>query len=345
MPLAILGLIALAWQGRPRPHEDHKVHALILWGMWLLTMGIFFSVAGFIHEYYLTVMAPALAAFSGIGLVVMWQDYRRGGWRGWLLPVSLLLTAAEQVVILTSYPTWGQWMIPLLTIPCLLVAGMLISARLPVRLPGKEQVARFLLPTLAVGLVALVLAPTIWAAIPILQGTEADLPLAGPVEEGIGGPTAANSAHAASGPVVKAPQGSGPVAQPSRINVNPVDPVLVRYLEEHQGRAHVLVVTNSNADALILATNKPVMPLDGFSSYPLTTSEAASLVARGTARFFLLNGGGDLPAGGLNPVTAWVQQHCATVPPRLWQSSSSSAQTGDNAAGGDQLYDCATPRR
>jgi 4-amino-4-deoxy-L-arabinose transferase-like glycosyltransferase len=342
--LAILGLVALAWQGRPRLREDRRMHALLLWGIWLLTMGIFFSMAGFIHEYYLTVMAPAIAALCGAGLVVMWQDYRRGGWRGWLLPLALLLTAAEQIVILISYPTLGQWMIPLLTIPCLLAVGVLISVRLPVSLPGKERTARFLLPALAVGLVALALAPTVWAAIPILQGTESDLPLAGPNQQGDG-----------ASPIIQGPGGSTTAQQYSNIagsaikagpgNLETADPALIRYLEEHQGRTRVLVVTDSNADALILATNKPVMPLGGFSSYPLTTSEAVSMVASGTVRFFLLNGGGGPPGSSSNSVMSWVQQHCTTVPPGQWQSSSSSAQTGNDAAGGDQLYDCAKPRR
>ena len=81
--------------------------------MWLLTMGIFFSVAGFFHQYYMTEMAPAIAALFGIGLVTMWQDYRRPGWRGWLLPFALIATAAEQIYILKSYPTWNQILIPL----------------------------------------------------------------------------------------------------------------------------------------------------------------------------------------------------------------------------------------
>jgi 4-amino-4-deoxy-L-arabinose transferase-like glycosyltransferase len=319
LPLALLGIVALAWQGRPRPRSDRKVQSLILWGMWLLTMGIFFSVAGFFHEYYLTVMAPAVAALCGAGLVVMWRDYRAGGWRGWLLPASLLLTAAEQIVILSSYPAWGQWMIPLLTIPCLLVAGVLISARLIARRAGEGKTVRVrvLLPVLAAGLVVLALAPTVWAATPILQGTEGDLPLAGPQQGGD----------------LVAP-GSGRQG---------VDPALVRYLEAHQGHAQILVVTDApNTDALILATNKPVMPLGGFSSYPLTTSEAASLVTSGTARFFLLGRGGG-PGNAVSSVEAWVAQHCATVPPKLWQSSPSSASaSGDGGQGATVLYDCAT---
>ena len=58
-------------------------------------MGIFFSVAGFFHQYYMTEMAPAIAALFGIGLVTMWQDYQRDGWRGWLLPLALVATVAD----------------------------------------------------------------------------------------------------------------------------------------------------------------------------------------------------------------------------------------------------------
>jgi 4-amino-4-deoxy-L-arabinose transferase-like glycosyltransferase len=337
LPLAMLGLVALAWQGRPRPQEDRKVHALLLWGMWLLTMGIFFSVASFIHEYYLTVMAPAVAALCGIGLVVMWQDYQRSGWRGWLLPASLLLTAAEQIVLLSSYRPWGRWMIPLLTVSCVLVAGVLISARLALHWMGKAKAVRLLWPALAVGLVALLLAPTIWAAIPILQGTESDLPLAGPPRRGNG---AGLAVQGAGGPTTGEPvlqHGGFVVSASGQLTA---DPALVRYLEEHQGHAHVLVATDVNADALILAMNRPVMPLSGFSSYPLTASEAASLVASGAVRFFLLSGDGP------PDVTSWVQQHCATVPPGLWQSplpgpsAAVSAQLGTTI-----LYDCATPHR
>src|SRR5256885_1573147 len=85
LPFALLGAVALAWQRRPRLQSDRKQQSLLLWGMWLLTMGIFFSVASFFHQYYFTVMAPAIAALFGIGVVAMWtmwQDYRRGGGGG-----------------------------------------------------------------------------------------------------------------------------------------------------------------------------------------------------------------------------------------------------------------------
>lgn len=170
MPLAILGMIALAWQRRPRLQSDRQQQSLVLWGMWLLTMGIFFSVAGFFHQYYMTEMAPAIAALFGIGLVTMWQDYRRSGWRGWLLPLALIATVAEQIYILTSYPTWGQWMIPLMIVLSVLAVGVLMSARIAPRLRVKAPSVRFLLPALGIGVLALMIAPTVWVATPSFGG-------------------------------------------------------------------------------------------------------------------------------------------------------------------------------
>jgi len=66
LPMALQGMLALAWQGRPRFRENSGVsrqqQSLILWGVWLLTMAVFFSVAGFFHQYYLSTFAPAINA-------------------------------------------------------------------------------------------------------------------------------------------------------------------------------------------------------------------------------------------------------------------------------------------
>ncbi|GHO72186.1 dolichyl-phosphate-mannose--protein mannosyltransferase [Ktedonobacter sp. SOSP1-52] len=320
LPLAIFGMIALVKFRRPRPRSDRTLQALILWGMWLLTMGVFFSVAtGRIHEYYLTVMYPALAALCGMGLVTMWQDYRRSGWRAWLLPLALIATAAEQIFILIGYPNWGRWMIPLLIMLCLLAVAVLIGARIPLRFIHNERVARLLMPALTLGLIALMIGPTLWAAIPIFQGTESDVPLAGPS------------------------QNDGPVGGSNS--------ALIRYLLTHQGNAQILAVVAGSADSIILATNKPVIPLDGWSRYPLTTTELASLVASGKLRFLLLRDSPDPNQGRngqQNDLLTWAEQHCKVVPSSERQSASTSSSTGKGSqlsSGPDstslQLYDCA----
>ena len=113
--------------------------------------------------------------------------------------------------------------------------------------------------------------------------------------------------------------------------------MLTSYLVANQGSAKYLVAVQSSneADSLILATNKPVMALGGFSgSDPiLTTDELTSLVRAGVVRFFLVRSGGfgqpprALGPGGQNGITSWVTQNCTPV------------SVGASGYGG-QLYDC-----
>jgi 4-amino-4-deoxy-L-arabinose transferase-like glycosyltransferase len=361
LPFAILGMIALAWQRRPRIQEDPEQKSLILWGTWLLTMGIFFSVAGFFHQYYLSVMAPAVCALFGIGVVVMWNDYRRVGWRGWLLPIALIATALEQIHIITSNTAWGTWLIPVIAIVCCLSALLLIVVRLfprvTTRFGSNERRTRFSLQGIVLfGLLGLMITSAVWSTIPVLQNSESEIPTAGP---------------SASGGFGAITSGSGGTS---------VDTKLVSYLEAHQGNAKYLLAVSSSmqADSLILATNKPIMAMGGFSgSDPiLTTSSLQTLIANGTIRFFLVGSAGsfspqniqsiinDLPAyirqridaggfgggaggfGGQGTLTTWVTQHCSTVSANLWKSSSSTGNTGGGGFGGGgasgNLYDCAS---
>jgi 4-amino-4-deoxy-L-arabinose transferase-like glycosyltransferase len=86
---------------------------LVLWGIWLLTTGVFFSIALFYHTYYLVMIAPAIAALGGIAVVSLWAEYRSAGSRLWLLcPASLVAVAGVQIHILQPYPTWSRWLDP-----------------------------------------------------------------------------------------------------------------------------------------------------------------------------------------------------------------------------------------
>ncbi len=120
LPLALIGLVALALDRPFHPREDPQQQSMALWGTWLLTMAVFFSVAGFFHQYYLSQMAPAIAALVGIGVVIMWRRFIQPGWRGWFLPLSLAATALEQLYLVIVDPEWGIWLIPLLIITMLL---------------------------------------------------------------------------------------------------------------------------------------------------------------------------------------------------------------------------------
>jgi 4-amino-4-deoxy-L-arabinose transferase-like glycosyltransferase len=317
-PTTLRGRLARLWRRRPRLRQDLRQQSLILWGIWLLTVAIFFSVAGFFHQYYLSTLAPAICALFGIGIVVMWQDYRNSGWRGWLLPLAILLTALEQIHIITSNPSWGSWLVPVIAITSVIATLALVVARLLPRLRFSKQI---LLPALGLALVGLLLTSAIWSAVPGLDNLASDLPAAGPTQSGFGGGAG----------------GGG-------LNANTA---LIRYLEANRAGAKYLVaVASSNeADSIILTTNQPVMALGGFSgSDPiLTASRLAALVAQGTVRFFLVSGSGG-GGGGQSTLTSWITQHCTSVSSSQWQSSNTSNNsTGFGPGAGNsnsQLYAC-----
>ena len=245
-------------------------------------------------------------------------------------------------------------MIPLMVVLCVIAVAVLVGARLAPRIGVKATGARYLLAALGVGIVALMLAPTVWAAVPVIQNTTAQLPVAGPSQANSFGGNVAGGRGGNAG----------------------IDQALVSYLEANQGNATYLVATPSSmtADGIILATNKPVMALGGFggSDPILTTDQLAALVSQGTVRYFLLGsfrGGGqpppqfleDIPeqfqdrigdrsgggggfgfGGQQSALTSWVTQHCTVVPASQWQSSTSNTQNVPGPVGANQLYDCAT---
>ena len=98
IPLAVVGLVAASWrswQGRPSlPLLNRRQQALVLWGTWLVSLVVFFSVAGDWDPHYLAMLAPPVASLVGVGVVALWHDYRSPGWRGWVLPLRLRVQPA-----------------------------------------------------------------------------------------------------------------------------------------------------------------------------------------------------------------------------------------------------------
>src|SRR5437660_1661967 len=275
----------------------------------------------------MVVLMPAICVLFGIGVVVMWQDYRRGSWRGWLLPLSLLLTAPGQVSIIAADPAWGAGLIPVIVILTALVVLCLIVHRLSPRVSFLST--RVLGMVLSLGVAVLLLPPTIWSVLPALQGTVTNIPTAGPDHEAI---------------------------YTSRRGSDTVDAKLIRYLEANQGETTYLVATASSTDAdgFILTTNKPVMALGGFDGNNadpiLTLAKLQALITNRTVRFFFL-GSGSSQIGStfglgatLSSLTSWVTQNCRLVPASDWSSSTNAISSGDSSEGTMHLYDCAGSR-
>jgi 4-amino-4-deoxy-L-arabinose transferase-like glycosyltransferase len=359
LPFALLAIVALAWQRRPNFQVDRQQLGLILWGFWLLTMATFFTLDGNFHQYYMTEMSPGLSALVGIGVVTMWQDYRRPGWRGWLLPIALVATAAAQIYMLLSYPTYERWLSPLIGVLTALVVLALIIFRL--KLPMRLQLSPFRIANLVmgIGLFTLLISPTIWAGYSVIHNTENSFPTAGPsAQNNFGGfpngnarANRQNSANTARNRTERQNAFAGGQFGGFGADTIQTNSALIAYLEAHQGHTRFLLATPSSnmADSIILTTNKPVMAMGGFSGNDpiLTTSSLQTLIHNGTVRFFLINAprttqGQNGAFGGFggnrqNALTTWISNNCSVVPTSAWQSS--AARPGAN-----QLYDCASAR-
>lgn len=343
IPLAVLGLVAATWQERVRFPLNPRQQSLVMWGMWLATMYVFFSVAGFFHQYYLSMLAPAICALVGIGLVSMWRDYRRGDGRKWLLPIALLVTAVAQVWILVYYHAWAGWLAPIVAGFCIVVA---IAQTVGILLPSWHINTS---PFLAIGTLALLLAPTTWSVFSVWQGNSSALPSAGP------SPITGTNAFGIS---------------TNSLNSLTADPKLIRYLEAQQGNTRFLVATlNATiAEPFILTTGKPVMALGGFLGTDpiLTVQQLQMLIKNNIVRFFYLQGVPNLSSLpqqtqemlekrgigrlGEQNLTLWVGSHCSVVSSTLWSSNPNNNSPfpggGFPPPGGSrfgmQLYDCAS---
>ena len=315
LPLSLLCLLAAGWQENGRRSFAHSSfsssqQALILWGGWLIPQVIFFSYAGLFHRYYLEMMAPAVAALCGAGLVALWSDYRRGldgsperlaKLRAWLLPLALLLTALVETGILTRYPEWARWLLPLLLVLTFFsVLGLSIlllrnwrrpplsTALAPaddalqapgpgVSWPGIYSSTRLAAGLAVLGLLALLLAPAAWAATPVVYVGDVGLPYAGPELQ-------------------------GPARAAWSAEDNPENrrtaPTLDYVLANRDGEKFILATINARSAApFILASGEAVMALGGFSGGDRILSAEAlqSLVQAGEVRFFLLPGGPEMP--------------------------------------------------
>ncbi len=319
LPLAVVGLLAAWWQTRTRLPLDRRHQALVLWGGWFVTAAGFFSYANMFHRYYLVMLGAPTAALAGAGLAGLWRDYRRPGWRGWLLPATVAGVVAVQVAILADYDTWSGRLTPALAIGGAVAVIGLVMARLP--WGGSTALARRALPALAmVGLAAMLTAPTVWAGITTWDAAIAGLPAAGPASGlgfgGFGGPGGANGpvgqanspAGAATPTAGQGGGANGSMPAPSSVaggNASApggaargggaseeADARTTAFLLAHQGNARYLLATTNamSASPYILATGKAVAALGGFIGQDpiLTNDELAEMIAKGEIRYFLV---------------------------------------------------------
>ncbi|MEV4679110.1 glycosyltransferase family 39 protein [Actinomadura sp. NPDC049382] len=376
IPFAVLALAAGLVLLRRRPRTDLARAALILWGGWLAVHYTVFSFAqGTFHPYYTTAMAPAVAALTGAGAVLLAGAYRRSAAWAWVLPAGIAATGAWAFLLLDRTPDWHPWLRWAIAAATVLAVAALLAGRLIPRAGARATTAGLVLAA-AAGLAG----PGAYAVSAASTAVNGTNPLAGPATGGgfgmPGGPPGTTDGRGMPDGRPGAPPGApgtpGGQRPPWQNGTGPdgaaqgggdrgprfgsagpggfggfggggpggrVDQQMIAYLEKNQGGATWLVAVSSaqEASSIILATGRPVIAMGGFtgSDPAMTTAKLQSYVRDGKLRYILL-GGRMGPGGGSSAVTAWVQRHGTPVDESEY-GGSATGQTGAGASGA-QLY-------
>ena len=275
-----------------------------MWGGWLVTFGVIYSVMSNIpHTAYMASLAPPLAALSGAGIVMFWRWYRAGSWAGWLLPVAVAAELAWAYYLWSGFRAFLPWVLPTAIGLGAVAVVVMVAGRLSRRARGAVVGAG-----LAVGVAAMLAAPTVWAASVLdsrYAGSSFDAsagPAGGFGPGGSGGPVRSPSFRPVTAPGGQAEgfagggaPGGGPGGFPGgrgergtgepdgfgepggegglgggifgSTSLSASQQQLYRYVSAHRdGAGYLLAVSSwSEASAYILATGQDVMPMGGFS--------------------------------------------------------------------------------
>jgi 4-amino-4-deoxy-L-arabinose transferase-like glycosyltransferase len=148
--------------------SDARTGWLIAIGGTLLTVAVLFSAAsGIFHPYYVSLLAPFLAALTGAGAA---QLIGAGRGARIVAPLALGAGVASELVVLSRYPGQLSWLPPVL-----IAVGALAAIALLALTPARLRI-------LAVGaaIAALLLAPSVWAVDTLGYATSGTFPSGGP---------------------------------------------------------------------------------------------------------------------------------------------------------------------
>lgn len=317
LPFGLFSIFALLSGMRKSTEADFEIRRkrranVLLWGGSVITMFTYFSIAQFFHPYYISVMAPFLAALVGIGLTEMWKLYKTKGLVGFLLPLALAATGTVQIFMLRSYPSYSGVLIPIVAV----VTGIPSLLLLMWKPLHRNTTGKLATACIVLGITGLLIAPAVWTGYSVFSGSiNSSIPTAGPSAE-------KSESFSQAGRQQFGGKKSGIDGSSSS------EAALIDFLEKNNTGEKFLVAvpSASEAEPIILATGKPVMAIGGFSGNDntLTVTKLQQMVEQGELKYFLI-GGKDGMGNSSNEVTKWVEENGTAVDSSEWSNSSSSS--------------------
>ena len=312
-PVTMVAALAAIASAIRRRRRDAQLGSAVMWLGWTVVVYALFAFAsGIFHNYYVSLLAPALAALVGIGAELA----RRSGKWGWCAAAATLMgTAVLQVVLMNRVDadTWLRAVVPIGVAAA--AVGVLVGA-------VSSGPRRAVLGSLGLGGVVLLLAPAVWSVAGVRTPQNSTFPDARPVAANArdaGGFGAGPGGFGGGGPGGPGGGGSLPAAE-------------LKWLRaQRHGETWIVGVSSSmEADAAIIA-GEDVVALGGFSGGDNSASPAnvARLVAAGKLRFLAVAGRGGFGGFGGGGLSGAVSSACVEVPATNWGDTATSSGVYD----------------
>jgi 4-amino-4-deoxy-L-arabinose transferase-like glycosyltransferase len=273
--VAVVGGLGLLVATRLR-RGDPRTGWLLLVGGAFLTIAVAFSRAeGIFHPYYVSQLAPFIAALVGATVALV---LRRDVLARVVGPAAVLAGVVTEIVVLRDNPTSLSWW------PGLLAAGgVLAAAGLAFVLAPRMRAY-----VVAAAIALLLLAPGAWAVETLGHATGGTFPAGGPATTGLAG------GGMGGGPPGGTTGGGGMFGGDSSSLTE-----AITYAQEHGGGA-IAVASQSGAASSLISSGANVVAIGGFSGREsqVTTAWLADAVESGQIRYVLTTGGSGLPNDG-----------------------------------------------
>jgi 4-amino-4-deoxy-L-arabinose transferase-like glycosyltransferase len=312
LPLAAVSLVAGLWLTRRAPRTDRRRAGWLLFGIWALVhVVVFSSQQGIFHPYYVSALAPAVAALAGGGLVTLWRAARTSVLALVVLDAAVAGTAWLAVDLLGRTPDFA----PVLRTVIPVAAAVAIVGSLATRAPGR--LARRATAVAAVAAaVALAAGPASYSVASLSRSLNGNNVIAGPATStgGMGGAMPGAGGDGGGGDGAPSTRGGGGDGGGG----GELSSEVIAYLEANQGAAkYLLAASGSQTTAsIIIATGEPVVTIGGFGGNDPapTVAQLAAMVANGELKYVLVSSGsGGGPGATSDALTTWVKAHGTAV--------------------------------
>ncbi|HTZ09179.1 MAG TPA: glycosyltransferase family 39 protein, partial [Acidimicrobiales bacterium] len=279
LPAALVSMVGVLWRRRSEPRTDPVRALTVLWGGWLVILGVFFSVGAFVNSYYTAALIPAVAVLCAGGWVAAAKVWPGTARLRSLLAVLVVGSGLYAVALLPAGAGLRSWLVPVIAAVAV-VAGAAVLFGSALR--SRWRVGR---APLVVAVVSLLVAPLV-ATVDVVYDDLGSFS------------TPYQSAIATAGTTTALQRFQADAAAVGRAYVRDVP----------AGGIVMAMDTSALASGFIMVTGREFLPIGGFSgrapSPTLGTLQA--LVHSGRLHTFLL----PVRPAGDDPRLRWIRAHC-----------------------------------